>query len=278
MISLNGTSSVKALVIFPLSITASWLHFVTLPEFPYIHYPLSTYFLHIFPPQSVLWASIDMVGILWPYVLPIWTLTDYFAYIKCFWLGPGVCAEGDIRSCLNTLQFLNRKKQNLKTVQCVLTHFACLWTIYRKFEQLALQLGRVLEIIQSTWLWLWYLVLQLDVGSQVIGRKDMTSSIFDIWGEVSTYMLYSMLTCAWMSNDPYLKLGRSPKKNITHVILDIVRHVSCCHLKYCIISWQVFHKRKARPGAMMRGMVDMPESGNREHKDFVRLYGLISNQ
>ena len=29
---------------------------------------------------------------------------------------------------------------------------------------------------------------------------------------------------------------------------------------------------------MMRGMVDMPESGNREHKDFVRLYGLISNQ
>lgn len=27
--------------------------------------------------------------------------------------------------------------------------------------------------------------VQLDVGSQVIGRKDMTSSVFDIWGEVS---------------------------------------------------------------------------------------------
>lgn len=81
-----------------------------------------------------------------------------------------------------------------------------------------------------------------------------------------------------MSSDLYLKLGRSHTKHIIHVILDIVRHVSCCHFKYFIISWQVFHRRKARPGAVMRGMVDMPESGNREHKDFVRLYGLVSNQ
>jgi hypothetical protein len=29
------------------------------------------------------------------------------------------------------------------------------------------------------------LCLQVDVASQVIGWKDMTSSIFDIWGEVS---------------------------------------------------------------------------------------------
>lgn len=27
-------------------------------------------------------------------------------------------------------------------------------------------------------------VLQLDIASQVVGRKDMTSSAFDIWGEV----------------------------------------------------------------------------------------------
>ncbi|KAH9315407.1 hypothetical protein KI387_024034, partial [Taxus chinensis] len=47
--------------------------------------------------------------------------------------------ECDIRACLNTLQFLNRKKEILNVV---------------------------------------------DVGSQVVGRKDMTSSIFDIWKEV----------------------------------------------------------------------------------------------
>ncbi|KAG0606534.1 hypothetical protein M758_9G148800 [Ceratodon purpureus] len=85
--------------------------------------------------------------------------------------------ECDIRSCLNTLQFLNRKKQNLKT---------------------------------------------MDVGSQVIGRKDMTSSIFDIWGEI-------------------------------------------------------FHKRKGRAGKGMQGMVEIPEIGNQDHKDFVRRYGLFSN-
>eukprot|EP01018_Ginkgo_biloba_P033704 Gb_40705 [translate_table: standard] len=47
--------------------------------------------------------------------------------------------ECDIRACLNTLQFLNRKNEILNVV---------------------------------------------DVGSQVVGRKDMTSSIFDIWREV----------------------------------------------------------------------------------------------
>lgn len=47
--------------------------------------------------------------------------------------------ECDIRACLNTLQFLNRKKEFLNVV---------------------------------------------DIGSQVVGRKDMTSSIFDIWRAV----------------------------------------------------------------------------------------------
>ncbi|KAJ7546189.1 hypothetical protein O6H91_08G029300 [Diphasiastrum complanatum] len=47
--------------------------------------------------------------------------------------------ECDIRSCLNTLQFLHRKNEDLKT---------------------------------------------LDVASQIVGRKDMTSSIFDIWSEI----------------------------------------------------------------------------------------------
>ncbi|GLJ40597.1 hypothetical protein SUGI_0838040 [Cryptomeria japonica] len=47
--------------------------------------------------------------------------------------------ECDIRACLNTLQFLKRKKEILNVV---------------------------------------------DVGSQIVGRKDMTSSIFDIWKEV----------------------------------------------------------------------------------------------
>ena len=32
----------------------------------------------------------------------------------------------------------------------------------------------------------------MDVGSQVIGRKDMTSSVFDIWGEVSKELLFGL--------------------------------------------------------------------------------------
>ncbi|KAH7427153.1 hypothetical protein KP509_10G031900 [Ceratopteris richardii] len=47
--------------------------------------------------------------------------------------------ECDIRSCLNTLQFLNKRKESLNT---------------------------------------------LDVASQVVGRKDMTRSAFDVWGEI----------------------------------------------------------------------------------------------
>ncbi|CAM6015088.1 unnamed protein product [Sphagnum balticum] len=86
--------------------------------------------------------------------------------------------ECDIRSCLNTLQFLNRKKQSLKTV---------------------------------------------DVASQVIGRKDMTSSIFDIWGEV-------------------------------------------------------FQRKKMRKGAVIQGIVDVPDSGGgQDYKDFARLHELFSN-
>ncbi|KAH7672890.1 chromosome transmission fidelity protein 18 [Dioscorea alata] len=47
--------------------------------------------------------------------------------------------ECDIRSCLNTLQFLNKKKVNLNV---------------------------------------------LDIGSQVVGRKDVSRSSFDVWKEV----------------------------------------------------------------------------------------------
>ncbi|KAJ4722941.1 chromosome transmission fidelity protein 18-like [Melia azedarach] len=47
--------------------------------------------------------------------------------------------ECDIRSCLNTLQFLNKKKETLSA---------------------------------------------LDVGSQVVGRKDMSRGAFDIWKEI----------------------------------------------------------------------------------------------
>ncbi|XP_073010337.1 uncharacterized protein [Typha latifolia] len=47
--------------------------------------------------------------------------------------------ECDIRSCLNTLQFLNKKKETLNI---------------------------------------------LDVDSQIVGRKDMSRSIFDVWKEV----------------------------------------------------------------------------------------------
>ncbi|KAM6544710.1 hypothetical protein CsatB_025446 [Cannabis sativa] len=47
--------------------------------------------------------------------------------------------ECDIRSCLNTLQFLHKKKESLNV---------------------------------------------LEVGSQVVGRKDMSKSVFDIWKEV----------------------------------------------------------------------------------------------
>ncbi|KAJ0984088.1 hypothetical protein J5N97_002444 [Dioscorea zingiberensis] len=47
--------------------------------------------------------------------------------------------ECDIRSCLNTLQFLNKKKVNLNV---------------------------------------------LDIGSQVVGRKDISRSSFDVWKEV----------------------------------------------------------------------------------------------
>ncbi|CAK9866614.1 unnamed protein product [Sphagnum jensenii] len=86
--------------------------------------------------------------------------------------------ECDIRSCLNTLQFLNRKKHSLKTV---------------------------------------------DVASQVIGRKDMTSSIFDIWGEV-------------------------------------------------------FQRKKMRKGAVIQGIVNVPDSGGgQDYKDFARLHELFSN-
>uniref|UniRef100_A0A1J3DBC7 Chromosome transmission fidelity protein 18 homolog n=3 Tax=Noccaea caerulescens TaxID=107243 RepID=A0A1J3DBC7_NOCCA len=47
--------------------------------------------------------------------------------------------ECDIRSCLNTLQFLNKKNETLNVI---------------------------------------------DIGSQVVGRKDMSKSLFDIWKEI----------------------------------------------------------------------------------------------
>ncbi|KAL1188776.1 Replication factor C subunit 1 [Cardamine amara subsp. amara] len=49
--------------------------------------------------------------------------------------------ECDIRSCLNTLQFLNKKNETLNVI---------------------------------------------DIGSQVVGRKDMSKSLFDIWKEIFT--------------------------------------------------------------------------------------------
>ncbi|XP_023632922.1 chromosome transmission fidelity protein 18 homolog [Capsella rubella] len=49
--------------------------------------------------------------------------------------------ECDIRSCLNTLQFLNKRKETLNVI---------------------------------------------DIGSQVVGRKDMSKSLFDIWKEIFT--------------------------------------------------------------------------------------------
>ncbi|KAL8128846.1 hypothetical protein V2J09_018001 [Rumex salicifolius] len=55
-------------------------------------------------------------------------LTELARYTEC-----------DIRSCLNTLQFLNNKKTSLNAI---------------------------------------------DIGSQVIGRKDMAKSLFDIWTEI----------------------------------------------------------------------------------------------
>lgn len=144
-----GTSSVKALVIFPLRITASWVHFLALPEFPYIHYPLNTYFLLYLPPQ------ICSMGINWYccHIVTIWTLTDYFAYINCFWLLPGVCVQRVIFGLALThcsSWIAKSKIWRRYSVLNVLTHFAFLWTIYRKFEQLALQLARVHKTIQST--------------------------------------------------------------------------------------------------------------------------------
>ncbi|KFK42813.1 hypothetical protein AALP_AA1G041900 [Arabis alpina] len=47
--------------------------------------------------------------------------------------------ECDIRSCLNTLQFLNKKNETLNVI---------------------------------------------DIGSQIVGRKDMSKSLFDIWKEI----------------------------------------------------------------------------------------------
>lgn len=140
-------------VLLSLSTTASWLHFLAFPEFPYIHYLLNTYFLLYLPPQSVLWASIDIIVILWWYVMPIWTLTDYFAYINCFWLVPGVCVQRVIFGLALThcsSWIAKSKIWRRYSVLNVSTHSGCLWTIYRKFEQLALQLVRVLETIQST--------------------------------------------------------------------------------------------------------------------------------
>ncbi|OMO88327.1 hypothetical protein COLO4_20296 [Corchorus olitorius] len=52
--------------------------------------------------------------------------------------------ECDIRSCLNTLQFLNKKKEALNV---------------------------------------------MDISSQVVGRKDMSKSAFDIWKEVALHLL-----------------------------------------------------------------------------------------
>ncbi len=117
------------------------------------------------------------------------------------------CTECDIRSCLNTLQFLNRKKHSLKTV-CTLLFCVQPCSIFWKHFATSLAVHNLTVINARVLLWVvWQnlsyeiLCLQVDVASQVIGRKDMTSSIFDIWGEVSimvsrAFKLLAAIPCA----------------------------------------------------------------------------------
>ncbi|AAB80638.1 T1G11.3 [Arabidopsis thaliana] len=62
--------------------------------------------------------------------------------------------ECDIRSCLNTLQFLYKKKETIN--------------------------------VPSDKLRPAFFLFQIDIGSQVVGRKDMSKSLFDIWKEIFT--------------------------------------------------------------------------------------------
>ncbi|CAK7336240.1 unnamed protein product [Dovyalis caffra] len=67
----------------------------------------------------------------------------------------------DIRSCLNTLQFLNKKREVLN--------------VGNSFGIASMFL--LPPILLS--------LMDLEIGSQVVGRKDMSSSVFDIWKEVT---------------------------------------------------------------------------------------------
>ncbi|KAF7837327.1 chromosome transmission fidelity protein 18-like protein [Senna tora] len=108
--------------------------------------------------------------------------------------------ECDIRSCLNTLQFLSKKKETLNAFP-----FVCCW----KNQRIVLYVrGR--EYISKTCLILASLIdyqekylaavffgfedyamknkingfSKFDIGSQVVGRKDVSRNVLDVWKEV----------------------------------------------------------------------------------------------
>ncbi|RDX92278.1 Chromosome transmission fidelity protein 18-like protein, partial [Mucuna pruriens] len=66
--------------------------------------------------------------------------------------------ECDIRSCLNTLQFLSKKKEALNV------NFFC-----------SLDAGLIFVCFTG---------VQFDIGSQVVGQKDMSKNVLDIWKEI----------------------------------------------------------------------------------------------
>ena len=86
----------------------------------------------------------------------------------------GLPAECDIRSCLNTLQFLNKKKEALNIVSELIEIATC-WLMLI-FNRYSVHFSLVCFIEQS------------GFDSQVIGRKDMTKSIFDVWKQVWCFL------------------------------------------------------------------------------------------
>lgn len=84
-------------------------------------------------------------------------------------------ADCDIRSCLNTLQFLNKKKEALNIVSQNVPSFLS-----------------GINFLGGKWfISLKYCFSQLELGSQVVGRKDMTRSVTDVWKEVNC-LLFSL--------------------------------------------------------------------------------------
>ncbi|MBA0712626.1 hypothetical protein Golax_011713, partial [Gossypium laxum] len=83
--------------------------------------------------------------------------------------------ECDIRSCLNTLQFLHKKNETLNVVR-LLCHLMVLNAFIKKSSTVA---GRVLANLTN-----FRKKLKMDISSQVVGRKDVSKSAFDIWREI----------------------------------------------------------------------------------------------